>query len=118
MLIVMKTIQNKPQERAVIGIIQDTILWRRVSDRVFEIINAFDPNGNQPEPEADKKHIGISNAFHVMEIHDNQDLCDQLNTLFYEFMQDESPADQLAQTIYIEWLVCIKNYCTTQKSVA
>lgn len=114
----MKTIKNKPQERAIIGILQDAIVWRRVSDKMFDIVNAFNPQKHENEFSTDCQHIGYVSAFHVMGIYDNDDLCSDLAEIFFDFREDESPANELAETIYIEWLVCIKNYCATIKTVA
>lgn len=114
----MKTIKNKPQELAVIGILQDAIVWRRVSEKMFDIVNAFNPKAFQNDFYTDNHHLGYTNAFHLMGIYDNDDLCNDLAQIFCNFREDESSAKELSETIYIEWLVCIKNYYGTLKIVA
>jgi hypothetical protein len=112
----MKTISNKPQERAIIGILQDAIIWRRVSEKIADIINAFNPKSFINDFDADSKYQSYVNAFYVMGIHDNDDLCSELTEIFFNFSGEQNPANELAETIYIEWLLCLKNYCATLKT--
>jgi len=115
----VQIIKNKSQEKAIIGIIQDAIIWRRVSDKMFDIVNAFHParnDGEHAEFEAENHMECYVNAFHVMDICDNDHLCGILADLFWKYTQDNgAKANELATTIYIEWLVCIKNHYVTIK---
>ena len=118
----MENINNKPQERAIIGIIQDSIIWQRVSNGMFEILNAFHPEKCENEFQIDYKYRGFENALILMGL-DNEELNESLGEIFNEYLNLKNPkhdiaANELAETIYIEWLVCIKNYCVTLKTVA
>lgn len=116
---VMETINNKPQEQAIICIIEDTILWNRVSSKMLDIVNVFHPSELQHEFNPEYKYNGYFNALNIMGISNNHDLCDKLSDIFWDLnAKSKGKADDLAKTIYIEWLVCIKNYCATLKTVA
>ena len=114
----MKAIKNNQQEEAIIGVIQDAIVWARISVKMVGIINAFNPSSEECEFGADTTFIGYENAFRIMRILDDEFLCNELSQVFRSFSDDQSPANKLAETIYIEWLLCIKNYCLTSKNIA
>ena len=117
----METINNKPQEKAIICILQDAIIWKRVSDSMYTLLNAFNPiaiNGDQENFDLEERYLGYENNFKIMGISDNYDLCQELSELFWSMQDTTSKANELAEKIYIEWLVCIKNYCATLKTVA
>ena len=115
----MKNLFNKPQEKAVVSILQDAIIFKRVADRMYDIVNAFNPVKHEHAFETENQHIGIKSAFYVIGIFENDDLCEQLSDIFFDTLElKETQADTLAETIYIDWLVCIKNYCATLQTVA
>lgn len=49
----MKNLLNKPQEKAIVGILQDAIVWNRVANKMFEIVNAFNPAKHENAFETD-----------------------------------------------------------------
>ena len=117
----METINNNPQERAIICILQDAIIWKRVSNSVYNLLNAFHPgktNGDPENFELEGQYHGYENAIKIMGLSDNDELCNELSELFWNMQDEKSKANDLAEKIYIEWLVCIRNYCATLKTVA
>jgi hypothetical protein len=115
----METINNKLQEQAIIGIIEDAILWNRISRKMLDIINAFHPSELEHEFHPEYKYNSYSNAFCLMGIYDNDQICSSLADIFWNLSTESNgKSDELAKTIYIEWLVSIKNYCATLKPVA
>ena len=118
----METIKNNPQEQAIIGIIQDAIIWNRVSNKMYEMINAFHPQKSEEDLNLEDRYKGYNNALNAMGLKDNVDLCDKLSTIFWNSItfpeKSEDRADKLAESIYIDWLLCMKNHCSTLKTVA
>lgn len=112
----MKT-SNKLQEKAIIGIFFDYILWSRISESMRSINNVLHPNELENDFEPDCLYRGYENAFHILGITDENELCSELGGVFFGIISDnKEEAKSLAERIYIEWLVCIKNYYT--KTVA
>jgi hypothetical protein len=111
---------NEQHEQAIISIIQDSIIWNRVAKNMFNIVNAFSPKKQSGLNEFETEyHVeGCINAYRVMGVYNNDDLCEELGDLYWDMLKSEKPANELAQSIYIDWLVCIKNYCATLKTVA
>lgn len=118
----VQTVKNKQQEQAIIGIIQDAIIWNRIAGKMHDIINAFEPLENEHGFNPEYSYSGYMNALHVMGLIHDDNICGQLSDIFWELsavgVNKNNKADELSQTIYIEWLVCIKNYCATIKTVA
>lgn len=102
---------KKHQETAIVSIIQDAIVWHRVTSRMYDLVRAF---GNETDFDTDRYYAGFSNAFLVMGIHENMDLCSNLSEIFFKEVEQDANAKDLAQSLYVEWLVCIKNFCLTQ----
>jgi hypothetical protein len=114
----LSSLFTNSQDLAVIGILQDAIVWDRVSSNMLDIVNAFSPKEFKHDFETSDQHHGYVNAFHIMGIYDKDALCEQLASLFYNFREDTSSAKDLAEVIYLSWLVCIKNYCAALNTVA
>jgi hypothetical protein len=113
----MEALKNKPQEQAILGIIQDAIIWHRVADKMHDIINAFNPLESEHEFQVEDHYKGYRNALYIMGLIHDDNICGQLSDIFWQLSSADKmrndQADELAHTIYIEWLVCIKNYHST-----
>lgn len=112
-----QTIHNQ-KEQVIILVIKDAILWRRVSDGMHAIVNAFNPDIENESFNVEDNYGGFENALRLMGIYDNYDLREELSEIFWTMQTEKIVATELAEKIYLEWLVCIRNYCVTLKTVA
>jgi hypothetical protein len=118
----METVKNY-QEQAIIDIIQDSIVFNRIARGAYDIINAFSPKDAQYDFNVEDDYKGYYSALKLVADFNDDKLCGQLSEIFwntteYSKSTKNGNAQELAQTIYIEWLVCIKNYYATLKTVA
>lgn len=115
------TIKNNPQEKTIIGIIQDSIIWGRVSGKVYDILNSFQPLEDEHQLDVMDKYFGYHNAIHLMGLENNNNLSGELDEIYCRLssigVKKNNKADDLAQEIYREWVVCFENhYCRGLKT--
>nr|WP_299486121.1 hypothetical protein [uncultured Allomuricauda sp.] len=111
-------IENKQKEEAIIGIINDHILWYRIGNGMHKILNAFDLVNDNNEFEVDNHFNGIYNAFELIGIFKDDKICGKLSNIFYEKLESSLKTHELARLIYVDWLVTIREYYTNLKEVA
>lgn len=94
----------------IVAMITNNIIFERISDGLFTIHNAFNTKvAEMPSAEFQNEYRdGI--VFEMMGITKNDELCDKMYTLYFEYCQKKQDAKSLAQEIYIEWLCIIKNH--------
>ena len=68
---------NQQKKAAVIGIIQDAIIWDRVNNGVTTILNAFNPKEYNHEFFINLRYKGYENAFDLLELK-NEELKEKL----------------------------------------
>ncbi len=104
------------QEKAIIKIIEDHIIFTRFYDGLYTILNAYAPNETCHELKV--SHNGIEAAIIIMGIED-KDLKDKLDDTYHDCAcvkeNELISIPELAQTIYLKWLNEIKNYFLTPK---
>ncbi|MFV0377770.1 MAG: hypothetical protein ACK5JD_10780 [Mangrovibacterium sp.] len=100
-------------EQAIIGILSDHIMWFRVSNGMFKVINAFHPSECENDFTPDFNFHGYSNAFKVLGIWDEDELVNKLTQIYLDnYLDSEENAETLAHKMYFEWMVIIRNYFT------
>lgn len=111
--------KNELQQRAIINILSDHILWVRVEECLFKISNAFNPSKKEcMDWTAEDNFHGYTTALMLLGIENNEDLCSELCDVTSKMISEsENASTELAKDIYFEWLVAIKNFFTL-KSVA
>lgn len=111
--------KNKLQERAIINVLNDHILWVRVESALFTISNAFNPSAKKGmDWSAEDNFHGYTTALIILGIENNEDLCSELSDIVSKMVSEsENASTELAREIYFEWLVAIKNFFTL-KTVA
>lgn len=106
-----KSLQNK-QDQIIIQILSDFILWYRIEDGMWKAINAFNLEQPSSDFEPDMKYNGYSSALMVMGVdsENEEDLSSKLEDIVWEKMKERGNADELAETIYIEWLSVLRKH--------
>ncbi len=108
---------QEENEKAIIQIIEDHIVFTRLCSGMHTILNVYDPNKTTHELKA--KYSGINSAFIIMGIKE-EDLEIELDNAFYDCVcvteNDLVSVPELAKTIYMKWLNVIKNYFLTKKA--
>ncbi len=103
------------QEKVIIKIIADHIVYTRIYDGMHTVLNAYDPNHD--DYELKPKYSGIDTALLLMSIEDEK-LIEKLHDAYYNGVFGKYSmlsAPELAKIIYVEWLHEIKNYFLTKK---
>lgn len=73
------------------------------------VLNVFDPKSQPIGFDAGFDYGGYENAIKLMGI-DEDDLHLELGEVFDNLSTKKTPANLLAETIYFEWLITIKNH--------
>ncbi len=110
--------KDNQREEAIIGIISDHILWHRIEEGMHKILNSFDPIESSCEFEVNNHYNGIYNAYELMGLFKDDDICGRLSNIFYEMVEQTGKAHELARLIYVDWMVAIREYYTSLKEVA
>ena len=105
----MLSIPTTDKDYAIIRNINDTLLWYRVSDGIWKIINAARAEQEQ-DFEADTYYHGLSVSFHLLGINYNDELCSELDKMFWKHKDDETSSMDTAKVIYSEWIAYLKEY--------
>ena len=100
--------QNNLQKKtAVIGIIQDAILWDRVNNGVTSILNAFNPQEYNHEFFTNLRYKGYENAFDLLELK-NEELKEKLAIIYCQkSLNNKSEASLIAESIVDDWIACL-----------
>lgn len=108
---------KKINEKAAIQVLKDHIIWTRMSELIYKIQNIYNPSKNLPtEFEAEDHYEGYGTALLLLNITANSDLCCEIGDITYELiLNSEENAKDLAEKIYVEWLVTIKNFYTSRR---
>lgn len=114
------TIPPTDKDYAIIRNINDTLLWYRVSDAVWKIINAA--RMEERDFEADTYYHGLSVSFFLLGVNHDDKLSGALDKIFWQHKEssDEKKQDgenlwsmQVASEIYSEWLIYLKELTLT-----
>lgn len=117
----MKKIEKK--QCVVVPILIDAILFARISNRMMDILNAFNPKVTKHEFEPEMQYNGICNAVNILKIKD-ENLDNILGAIFNDIVYgnrskgiEESTviATELAKIIFTKWLEAIKKYNSSYK---
>lgn len=96
-------------ELAIINIIADHVVFRRMEEGLMAIASAYNPTEGA---DVTILHYGIQSALLLMET-DNEELNAELADIFYDTVcarTEVRNARDLAECIYYQWLLAIKNY--------
>ncbi len=112
-----KSVQST-QEKIILQILTDDIIFTRIEYVMFKFHNVFAPDNSQDiDSEFTMKYGGYATAFDILGIDKHSKLGEILGELTYKMKdQSEERADILAQKIYSKWLDEIKNYFLTKKA--
>ena len=114
----METVKNK--SKIVVSILSDAIIFSRLSCRMLDILNIFDPKNEGQDFDLEFNYSGMNNATSVMKIKDDK-LDNILSNIYFELVfskdQDEK-VDELAMIIYKKWLKAIKKYNSSYQLTA
>ena len=111
MLLIMKIINNKALEKAAKGILRDHIIWERVASAMRMACNVVHPKDDEEDFQPDVHYIGYVNAFDILGIRGENDLTGILGEMVYHKLNNnKTSAIILAEEMYNDWLVAIKDY--------
>lgn len=99
----------KTVERTIIDIIADHIIWHRVVTAIETASAAFNQKKGEPTFWAEEHYTGYIAAINLLEIKDDELAC-HLGACVSDLIKQDGDADKLAERIYIEMLVEIKNF--------
>ena len=114
----MKSVKNKSE--IVIAILSDAIIFSRISCKIHDILNIFDPKNEGQEFDLEFNYNGINNAIYVMKIKDEK-LDNVLANIYFELAyskEQNEKVDELAMVIYKKWLKAIKKYNSSYQLTA
>lgn len=114
----METVKNK--SNVVVGILSDAIIFSRLSCKMLDILNIFDPKNQGQEFDLEFSYSGINNAMSVMKIKDEK-LDNVLANIYFELAyskEQNEKVDELAMVIYKKWLKAIKKYNSSYQLTA
>ncbi|MFV8269719.1 hypothetical protein ACNQGP_07245 [Flavobacterium sp. GT2N3] len=110
----------KDKSKVVVSILTDAIIFSRLSCKMYDILNIFDPKNQGQEFDLEFNYSGMNNAISVMRIKDDKldnilggIYCD----LVYSKEQDEQ-ISELAALIYQKWVKAIKKYNSSYQLTA
>ncbi|MCW0487077.1 hypothetical protein CRP6_000043 [Riemerella phage vB_RanS_CRP6] len=113
-------VQRQIVRSVAIGIIKDAILFERIHDGLFMVINAFKSNGHSKNLAAAQHYSGIGNAIDL--ICDGECPCDdlysKLTSVFLNIHQQEKSDNLLyiSERVYNEWSEVIRDFYINRKS--
>ena len=105
-------LQTKPKYKLVVSILSDAIIFSRLSCKMFDILNIFDPKNEGQDFDLEFNYNGMNNATSVMKIKVDK-LDNILSNIYFELVfskdQDEK-VSELAENICFQWVKAIKKY--------
>lgn len=104
----MLSIPTNPKDKICIQIIHDYLLWHKVAQGIFKIINATS-DSDLREYDGEGEHYGYFVAMEVLGITDNSELCDKLSDIVWQMHDRTELNRELAEMIYGEWVSVIKD---------
>jgi hypothetical protein len=111
--------QTKQHSAAIRNILHDYVIFRRIANSMIPLLNAVNPTNlvNCFEIEGDLK--GHTITFLLMDIVDEDDLCENLSNVMFDIIDNENDhATVLADKIYTTWLEMIAICYINLKKVA
>lgn len=112
----MVTVKNK--SKIVVAILSDAIIFSRLSYKMYDILNIFDPTDKVEDFNLEFNYCGMNNAIAVLKIKDDK-LDNILGTIYCDLVyskEDEYKVDDLAILIYQKWVKAIKKYNSSYKT--
>jgi hypothetical protein len=106
-------LQTKPKSKIVVAILSDAIIFARLSSKMSDILNIFDPKNSGFEFELQDNYSGSNTAIDVLKIKDTE-LENILGQIYFDlvYMDNEmtQKADEVAELVYFRWIKAIKKY--------
>ena len=111
----MQTIVITPElnEKLIVSILTDSILWFRLTDQIANMHRVFNPEYNTAvNLEPNNQIHGYTTAFLAMGISENDKLVDELTAIYFDFTVGLTPdnAHDLAEIIFYEWVYTVNNF--------
>lgn len=103
----MLSIPLNPTDEICIQIIHDYLLWHKVAQGIFKIINATS-DSDVREYDGEGEHYGYFVAMKVLGISSNDALCEKLSDIVWQLHDTADYNRDLAETIYSKWVSVIK----------
>lgn len=103
--------ETKPKMKIAANIIKDAIIFSRLSSKMYDILNLFNPNNPVQDFDLESKYYGIDNVLAFFKIKD-QGLDEALTKIYYDYVSDNTDceANDLAELVLFQWLKEIKKY--------
>lgn len=114
----MVTLKNK--SKVVVAILSDAIIFSRLSCKMFDILNIFDPKNQDQDFDLEFNYSGMNNAIAIMKIKDDK-LYNILGGIYCDLVykkEEEIRVDELATLIYKKWIKAIKKYNSSYQLTA
>jgi transcriptional regulator NrdR family protein len=114
----METVKNK--SKVVVAILSDAIIFSRLSCKMFDILNIFDPKNQSQDFDLEINYSGMNNAIAVLKIKDDK-LDNILGGIYCDLVsskEEECRVDELATLIYNKWIKAIKKYNSSYQLTA
>jgi hypothetical protein len=109
---------TKPKLVIVKNILSDAIMFSRLSSKMFDILNAFNPKTPVHDFSLQDNYYGISNATDILKVKD-QNLDVALTQIYSDmvcvFESKDYDVDNLAELVLFQWLKEIKKYNSSYK---
>ncbi len=111
-------LETKPKMKIAVNIIKDAIIFSRLSSKMYDILNLFNPNKPVQEFDLEGKYYGIDNVIAIFKIKD-QELDEALTKIYYDLVyateNKDCEVNDLAVLVLFQWLKEIKKYNSSYK---
>ncbi|MBF2709454.1 hypothetical protein [Flavobacterium soyangense] len=112
-------LETKPKMKIVKNILSDAIIFSRLSGKMSDILNLFNPNNPEQDFNLESKYYGISNAGDILKVKD-QELDEALTKIYCDLVyvsdKKDCEVNDLAQLVLFQWLKTIKKYNSSYNS--
>lgn len=109
---IQKFILKKPKHQLVASILNDAIIFARISNQMNGILNALAPNDGEQEFFVECGYAGVNNAIKFLKVKDTV-LDRLLVNIFCDMVYEENTktgVDDLAGLMCYRWMKTIKKY--------
>ncbi len=100
---------NDINHKVILGIIKDALIADRTFSLMRRATNVLAPMEYKGSYKPDYHYNGVLNAFMLMGV-TNEDMKDELFTVFSTASVEEEPVDDLPEKVYVEWLSILANH--------
>ena len=106
---------NKKIDKAILGIIHDSLITDRTFEHIFQICNVMAPIDMDNRFRSMENINGIKNAFTLLGIPEDRNLIEELYGVFDKVCYSNESIEGKPEKIYVEWLSIINEFYSKEK---